>query len=58
MTGLLEGIAGIAGLGSAAKDIRDVLRERLKLEDVLANLSNSNMACPKQAARAKRFSEV
>ena len=38
MTGLLEGIAGIAGLGSAAKDVCDVLRERLKLEDVLADL--------------------
>jgi hypothetical protein len=38
MTGLLEGIGSIAGIGSAIKDVHDVLKGRVDLEESLADL--------------------
>lgn len=38
MTGLLESVASLAGIGSAANDIRDFLVERKTLESILADL--------------------
>lgn len=40
MTGLLEGIAILAGIGSAAKDINDVLSDQETIESILADLVN------------------